>query len=61
MGQGVPEPYCLKITQNFAFDFFNCGTSTILCPLKIDLSRNTASPQASGFRKPAKVDHFWHF
>ena len=27
----------------------------------IDLSGNTVLLQASGFQKPAKMDHFWHF
>ena len=31
------------------------------CPLKTDLSGNTVWPQASGFQKLAKIDHFWHF
>ena len=35
--------------------------STNFCPNKIDLSGNTVWPQASGFQKIAKMDHFWHF
>ena len=35
--------------------------STNYCLLKIDLSGNTVWPQASGFQKLAKMDHFWHF
>ena len=30
-------------------------------PIKTDLSGNTVWPQASGFQKLAKMDHFWHF
>ena len=35
--------------------------STNFCPIKTDLSGNTVWPQASGFQKIAKMDHFWHF
>ena len=35
--------------------------STNFCPIKTDLSGNTVWPQASGFQKLAKMDHFWHF
>ena len=35
--------------------------STNFCPNKTDLSGNTVWPQASGFQKLAKMDHFWHF
>ena len=31
------------------------------CPIKSDLSGNTVWPQALGFQKLAKIDHFWHF
>ena len=48
--------HCLKITQNVALAF-----STSFCPIKTDLSGNTVWPQASGFQKLAKMDHFWHF
>ena len=34
---------------------------TNFCPIKVDLSGNTVWPQASGFQKLAKMDHFWHF
>ena len=34
---------------------------TNFCPIKTDLSGNTVWPQASGFQKLAKMDHFWHF
>ena len=35
--------------------------STNFCPFKTDLSSNSVWPQASGFHKLAKMDHFWHF
>ena len=35
--------------------------STNFCPIKTDLSGNTVWPQASGFQKLAKMDHFGHF
>ena len=35
--------------------------STNLCPIKTDLSGNTVWPQASGFQKLAKMDHFFAF
>ena len=31
---------------------------TNFCPIDIDLSGNTVWPQASGFQKVAKMDHF---
>ena len=31
------------------------------CPFKNDLSGNTVWPQASGFQKVAKIDHFMAF
>ena len=34
---------------------------TNFSPIKTDLSGNTVWPQASGFQKLAKMDHFWHF
>ena len=45
---------CLKVVQILAF-------STNFCPIKTNLSGNTIWPQASGFQKLAKMDHFWHF
>ena len=53
--------HCLKITQNVAFEFWILAFFTNICPIKIDLSGNTVWPQASGFQKLAKMDHFWHF
>ena len=35
--------------------------STNFCPIKSDLSGNTVWPQASGFQKLDKKNHFWHF
>ena len=35
--------------------------STNFCPIKTDLSGNSVWPQALGFQKLAKMDHFWHF
>ena len=59
------KSHCLKITQNVAFEFFNFGIfHQFFCPIKIDLSANTVWPvwpQDSGFKKLAKMDHFWHF
>ena len=39
----------------------NFGISNNFCPIKTDLPGNTVWPQASGFEKVAKMDHFWHF
>ena len=47
--------------------FENCSKCRILafstnfCPIKTDQSGNTVWPQASGFQKLAKMNHFWHF
>ena len=35
--------------------------STNFYLIKTDLSGNTVWPQASGFQKFSKMDHFWHF
>ena len=37
------------------------AVSTNFCPIEIDLSGNTVCPQALGFKKLIKMDHFWHF
>ena len=47
-----PISHCLKITQNVVLEFLNFGI------FQIDLSGNTVWPQASGFQKLAKIDHF---
>ena len=52
---------CLKITQNIAFEFSNFGIFHQFWPIRTGLSGNTVWPQASGFQKLAKLDHFWHF
>ena len=39
----------------------NFGIFHQFCPIKIDLSGSTIWPQASGFQKLPKMDHFWHF
>ena len=50
-----------KLLQMSQLFFFFLVFSTNFCPIKIDLSGNTAWPLASGFQKLAKMDHFWHF
>ena len=45
--------------KNLKFRIF--ALSSIFCRMKIDLSGNTVSPQASGFQKIAKTNHFGHF
>ena len=55
------QAQCLKITKNVAFEFFILAFSTNFRPNKSDLSGNTVWPQASGFQKLAKMDHFCHF
>ena len=42
-------------------NFWILAFSTNFWPIKTDLSGNTVWPQASGFQKLAKLDHFWHF
>ena len=42
---------------NFGFWAF----STNFCPIITDISGNTVWPQASGFQKLAKLDHFFAF
>ena len=41
--------------------FLILAFSTNFCPIRTDLSGNTVWPQASGFQKLAKIDHFCHF
>ena len=43
----------------WSFEFWHFPS--IFCPIKTALSGNTVWPQASGFQKFAKMDHFWHF
>ena len=42
-------------------NFFSFGIFYQFCPIKTDLSGNALWPQASGFQKLGKMDHFWHF
>ena len=42
-------------------NFLILAFSTNFCPIKTDMSGNTVWPQASGFQKLAKMEHFWHF
>ena len=48
----------LKISH---LNFWILAFSTNFCPIKTDLSGNTVWPQALGFQKLAKMDHFRHF
>ena len=41
--------------------FLILAFSPIFGPIQADLSGNTVWPQASGFQKLAKMDHFWPF
>ena len=43
----------------WSFEFWHFPPIFVL--FKTDLSGNTVWPQASGFQKLAKMDHFWHF
>ena len=45
------HPKC-RIWMAFSINFW---------PIKTDLSGNSVWPQALGFQKLAKLDHFWHF
>ena len=47
---------CLKITENVAFDLSNFGINFVL--FKSDMSESTIWPQALGFQKIAKLNHF---
>ena len=50
-------PHCLKMTENVAFWILAFFTNFYL--ITIHLSGNTVWPQASGFRKLAKITNFW--
>ena len=50
---------CWKITQNVAYKFFNLGISINFCPIKSDLSGNTAKLQ--GFKNSPKLTIFGLF
>ena len=50
-----------KLVKMSHLKFWILAFSTTFCLIKTDLSGNTVWPQASGFQKLAKMDHFWHF
>ena len=50
-----------KKFQNVMFEFFKFGSFHQFCTFKTDLSGNTVWPQASGFKKIAKIDRFGIF
>ena len=50
--------HCLKITQNVAFECLNFGIFTNFCPIKTDLSGNTANFRLSKTRQNGP---FWVF
>ena len=50
-----------KLLTMSHLNFWILAFCTIFCPIKTDLSGNTVWPQASGFQKLAKMEHFWHF
>ena len=53
--------WCTLFENYWKCRFWILAFSTNFCPTKSDLSGNTVWPQASGFQKLAKMDHFWHF
>ena len=50
-----------KLLKMSRLNFGTLAISTNFCPITIDLWGNTVWPQASGFQKLVKMDHFWHF
>ena len=50
-----------KLLKMSHLNFSILAFSTNFCPIETDLSGNTVWPQAPGFQKLAKMDHFWHF
>ena len=57
-----PWPHIVwKLLKMSHLNYLILAFSTNFCPIKTDLSGNTVWPQASGFQKLAKMDHFWHF
>ena len=50
-----------KLLKKSYLNFWHLACSTKFCPIENDLSGNTVWPQASGFQKLAKMNHFWHF
>ena len=59
----LEHPQCIvwKLLKTSRLNFMILAFSTNFCPIKTDLSGNTVWPQALGFQKLAKMDHFWHF
>ena len=49
-----------KLLKMSHLNFWILAFSTNFCPIEIGLSGNTVWPQASGFQKLAKMEHFWH-
>ena len=52
---------CHIVWKLLKMSHLNFGIFANFCPIKINLSGNTVWPQASGFQKLAKMDHFWNF
>ena len=61
---------CLKITEIVSFNIASEKSSIYILSgqkfiknyaIKSDMSGNTVWPQALGFQKLAKMDHFWAF
>ena len=50
-----------KLLKMSHLNFWNLAFSNNFCPIKTDLSGNTVWPQASGFQRLAKLDHFLAF
>ena len=57
----TPTHIVWKLLKMSHFNFWVLVFSTNFCPFKTDLSGNTVWPQASGFQKLAKIDHFGIF
>ena len=51
--------HCLKTPNMSHLNFWICAFPTNFCHIESDLSGNTVWPQASGFQKLVKLDHFW--
>ena len=50
-----------KSSKMSYLNFWILAFSANFCPIKTDLYGKTIWPQALGFQKLAKMDHFWHF
>ena len=57
----LPSHSGWKLLKMSHLKFLILAFSTNFCSIKSDLSGNTVWPQALGFQKLAKIDHFWHF